>query len=179
MVRRVCTFGVFIIATLLAGPLQSSEFAAIGELEGDYEAVRSDEQARERINRQLNTVIEKMTFYKKPFARSKLRNATVPCPSITIRDRDDEVSVQCGDDRPAVSPVDGTETEYTNRDEESYTLSQQVESERIVQVFESENGTRTNVYMLEDDDTLLLSVTVEGEQLPEPITYQRRFERQS
>lgn len=119
-----------------------------------------------------------MYFFKKPFARSKLREATAPCTTLVVRAPDTEVSIQCDDRPPAVSPRDGTATDYVDDDGETTTLRQRVESDRIVQSFESDRGTRTNVYHF-DGETIRLSVTIEGDALPEPIDYERTFRRDS
>ncbi|MFB6350851.1 MAG: hypothetical protein ABEN55_06180 [Bradymonadaceae bacterium] len=146
-------------------------------IEGTWEATTSDAKAREKIDGEIDELVAKMFFFKRPFARSQLREATQPCSTIRIELGDDDVTMQCDDRQPTPSPKDGSPTDWTSADGETYTLTQHVKSDRVVQTFDSGNGVRTNTYRLKDADTLVLDVELDSDQLPEPLTFERTFER--
>lgn len=146
-------------------------------IEGTWEASVSESKARENIDREIEDLLDQMIFFKRPFARGELREATDPCSTLRIGLGDEKLTMRCDDLKPTTSRKDGTSTEWTSYDGESYTLSQTVESDRIVQTFDSDRGLRTNIYSLKDDDTLLLEVELDSGQIPEPLTYERTFER--
>ena len=148
------------------------------EIEGTYEAVSSKSTARKRIDKQIEKVVQEMPFYKRPFARNQLQESTTPCETLTFGYDSDEISIQCDDDKPAVAKPDGTRTSYTEADGDTHRLTMTVHSDRVVQVFTSDNGSRTNTYRLGDEGTLVMSVRLESSQLPEPITYTRAFKRE-
>jgi len=147
------------------------------DIEGTWSATTSRSAARRAIDRQIDEVVEEMFFVKRPFARNKLRDGTEPCGEITVETGEENLTIQCDDRPPAVAAPDGTETDYRDDEGSTYELSQRLESDRIVQVFEASEGTRTNVYRLEGSDRLILSARLESDRLPEPVTYTRSFER--
>lgn len=174
---------ILLAALLVFGvALLSSSRSAAGEsygekVEGVYEAAQSKSEARKAIDGELEKVIGKMFIVKRPFARSQLRDGTEPCSEMTFAYEKSKISIRCDDLNPAVSKPDGSKTTYTEADGTSHKLSQTVEEDRIVQKFISDNGTRTNTYRLADDDTLVMDVKLESSQLPEAITYRRKFKR--
>lgn len=174
---RIAT--VALVAALLwsvpSSPRAGESFDS--RVEGTYGATTSEAEARESIDEKIEEVVSQMVFFKRPFARSKLKEGTEPCSTIRIGLDSRRVTLRCDDRKPTTTKKDGTSTEWTDSEGETYTLSQKVESDQIVQSFESERGTRTNTYSLTDDDTLLLEVEIDGSQLPEPLTYSRTFDR--
>lgn len=174
---------ILLAAALVVGGSLVATSAAAGDefadrIEGTFEATVAESTARARIDKQVEKVVAQMAFYKKPFARNQLQEGTAPCQKLIFGYDDDRISIQCDDRRPAVSNPDGTRTTYTEQDGTSHGLEQTVYDDRIVQFFDSENGTRTNTYRLQGDDTLELSVKLDSSQIPEPITYTRTFQRE-
>jgi len=162
---------------LVASPSASADDSFSEKIEGSYQSSTSTSVARDRIDKRIESVVEKMPFYKRPFARNKLQEGTSPCQNVTFSYDDGEISIRCDSRPPAVAPSDGTTTEYTDESGETHRLSQTVREDRVIQVFNSENGSRTNTYRLSGDDTLVMTAKLESPQLPEPITYARTFER--
>lgn len=164
--------------TLVSLPVHSrAEESFEDNIEGTFESARSTTKERKRLDKKVEALVQKLPFYKRPFARGELKNGTEPCEEIVFSFDDDEVTITCDDDKPAVAPRDGSPTEWSDREGNTYTLTQKVESDRIVQKFDGEDGSRTNVYRLEGEDTLVLEAKIASEQLPEPLTWQRKFER--
>lgn len=171
-------FAILLPAVLLAPASAFADRAEFAEkIEGEYESTEPLDQVRDRLDAQVEKSVERMAFYKRPFARPRLQDAVKPCKQVTFRfPEEGRFEVQCDDDPPSIAAWDGTETEYEGEEGDVYDLSQTVESDRIVQVFESENGSRTNVYRLQGD-TVVMKATLRSEMLPEPITFQRKFTR--
>jgi hypothetical protein len=178
MLDRPLRTAVVLLALLwvLPTPLRAEE-SFESRIEDTWEAPDSKEQAREKIDEAIDEVVSQMIFFKRPFARGELQEATEPCDQLQIGIDSKRVTIQCDDIKPTTSKKDGTSTEWTDEEGETFTLSQEVQSDEIVQTFESDRGTRTNTYSLEDEETLLLEVKLEGSQLPEPLTYERTFDR--
>lgn len=176
---RHCTLFAFALACGLA--LSSPQVAladddANEKLAGTYELATSRDQAREKINEEIDELVEDVSFIKRSFARSRLRDKTEPCAEIEIDFPDDDVSVQCGDDPAAVSPPDDQPTDYTADDGETYRLRQNVSGRTLTQRFTSDEGTRTNrLRFSEGKDAIDMKVTVESDQLPRPLEYSLRF----
>lgn len=147
------------------------------QIEGTFESARSTEKERKRLDKIVEALVQKLPFYKRPFARGELKDGTDPCEKVVFSFDDDEATITCGDRKPAVAPSDGTPTKWTNREGDEFTLTHRVKSNRIIQKFDGEDGSRTNVYRLEGEDTLVLEAKIASEQLPEPLTWQRKFER--
>ena len=171
----------FAVAILcLAGLPSQPAFAGesfADKIEGTYESADRNEKARRRINKQIDKVVGEMFFIKRPFARSELEEATEPCDRIEIDSGDGEITIVCDDRKPTTTKPDGTTERWTSRDDETYRLSQSVEDDRIVQVFENDDGKRTNTYRLDGEDKLVLDVKIESDSLPMPLTYTRKFDR--
>lgn len=172
---RACFFLAVVVFVPASASAEGASFAK--KLEGSYDSVEPLQRVRKKLDAQVEKTVERMAFYKRPFARPRLQNAVEPCDEMSFEvPKEGRISIQCDDDPPAVSSWDGSEAEYTGAEGEVYGLKQTVESNRAVQVFESENGTRTNVYRLRGD-TLHLEATLRSSMLPEPITFERKFER--
>lgn len=176
---------VLIAALTFAGTLAGSPPAAhaasdtfFSKIEGDWQATRSDSKARSHIDESIEALLGEMYFFKRPFARSRLKEATTPCSELTFEDKTNgRILIRCDQRKPAVSKADGTPTTYVDEEGTSYTLRQTLHDNRITQVFEGDSGTRTNVYRLTDDGKLELDVTLEAGQLPSALEYEREFKR--
>ncbi len=146
-------------------------------IEGTFEAAESPKKERKRLDKKVEGIVEQMSFYKRPFARGELRDATDPAQKLSISFDGEKVEIQFDDDPPAVSKKDGTPGTWTNTEGEAHELKQTVGANRIVQSFTNDEGTRKNTFSLEDDDTLVMQVEIDSSQMPEPLTYRRTFRR--
>jgi hypothetical protein len=178
--RRVATTALLLLLCSIAAPgvaSDGSDTDALDELEGTWQATNSREDARARIDEQIDAVVAEMSFIKRPFARRRLTKVTRPCQTMTFQRMENaRVEVHCTTRKAAVAPLDGTPVRWTDEDGEAFTLTQKVHDDRIVQTFEGEDGTRRNVYR-PDGDTMILDATLTSDQLPEPLTFRRTFTR--
>jgi hypothetical protein len=145
-------------------------------IQGTYELSSSKEQARSKIDEKIEGVIEDFNFIKKPIARSRLRETTKPCETMTFRFSEDEISTRCGDDPFQTTPVDGAKTKIEWKDE-TLTLSQDVGKRKIVQTYYAEDGKRTNVYVFDKSgDEMEVHSVLESSQLDEPLRFSLSYE---
>jgi hypothetical protein len=171
------TAGLFLIASPPAWANQEDDSSVIAQAKGDWESMRSRQQVRDKIDKRVETFLAELPFYKRPFARPRLKTATEACWTISIERPDpDSLSIQCNNDNPVVSPDDGSQSDWTSKDGDSYKVTQTVKDDKIVQVFESDSGTRTNRYEI-DGDNMKLHIRLASPQLPIDLTYTRFFER--
>ena len=176
--QRIATTALLLVLCCTAGPAVASEDAdALDALEGTWQATNSREEARANIDAQIDAVVAEMSFIKRPFARRRLRKVTRPCQTMAFeRLTEARVEIHCTSRKAAVAPLDGTSVKWTDEDGETFTLTQTVHDDRIVQTFVGEDGTRRNVYR-PDGDTMTLDAQLTSDQLPEPLTFQRTFRR--
>jgi hypothetical protein len=152
----------------------------VSEFEGTFRATGSEQQARAEINEQIDEVVDKMNFIKRPFARSRLKEATKPCVELSFEVlQGNNLNVKC-DERPdAVAPISGQEGSYTNEEGNKFVLVYKVGPNQILQAFADQDGLRKNLYTLSPDgDTVTMEATIESKQLPEPVTFERTFQRE-
>ena len=164
-----------VLTILPSAPRAEESFA--DRIEGTWEATTTDQQAREKIDEEIDEVVGQMIFFKRPFARNELQEATEPCSELQIAVADEKATIRCDDRKPTTAPKDGTSIEWTSYEGETYMITQHVRDDRIVQTFDSDRGLRTNTYSLTDGEKLRLEVEIDGDQLPEALTYERTFER--
>jgi len=155
----------------------SAEDSITDQVSGDWKSMQSRKQVRDKIDKRVEKFMDELPFYKRPFARPRLKTATEPCWTLTFKRPDtDTISITCHNDKPVVTPDDGTKKRWTSNDGDSYDVTQTVHDDKIVQVFESDSGTRTNTYRV-DGDNMTLDIRLASPQLPIDLTYTRYFER--
>lgn len=176
--NRAATTALMCLLCAVAVPaLAADDGDALDDLQGTWEATNSLEDARSNIDAQIDAVVSEMSFIKRPFARRRLTKVTKPCQKMTFdRLEDARVEIHCTSRKAAVAPLAGTPVRWTDEDGETFTLTQKVEEDRIVQTFKGEDGTRRNTYRREGDK-MILDAKLTSDQLPEPLTFRRTFER--
>jgi hypothetical protein len=173
--RLLATIAAFVFTLAPSAVLAEEDFSE--RITATWQATDSKEEARRAINEEINELVAKMFFVKRPFARSQLKGATDPCAELTVAADDENVSIICNGKKPTITEGKGEPKKWVSREGEEYTITQKLEDDRIVQTFDSGGGVRTNVYRLKDDETMVLDVTVESGKLPEPLTYTRTFRK--
>ena len=123
--------------------------------------------------------MSELNFVLRPFARRKLTEATKLCDELTFDFQGPNLSVAC-DERPVqTAPVNQGQGLYTNEEGNRYVLVHKAGQGQILQVFADENGQRTNRYTISPDgQSLIMEVTIDSKQLPEPLVFTREFKKQ-
>lgn len=173
---------VLIISGLAFPSLAAAEDSEIDAAKGDFEGVYTSKDGvkkeRKAINEVIEEIVDDMSFVKRPFARSALKDSTRPCPTLEIAFSGDQITLFCKTRSPIRSPLDGTAVDWTNEGGDPHRVSQALENGRIVQIFRGEDGSRKNVYTLKNDGKELeLEVTITSDDLPRALTYKRLFRK--
>ena len=83
-------------------------------IEGTWEASTTASEARRQIDEEIEKVVSQMIFYKRPFARNELQDATQPCGTLYIGVGAENATIRCDDRKPTTAPKDGDPTEWTS-----------------------------------------------------------------
>jgi hypothetical protein len=186
MHRRVSIGSILSLVLIVSGfafprlaAAEDSEIdAAKDDFAGIYTSKNGVKKERKAINKVIEAVVDDMSFVKRPFARSALKDSTKPCPTLELAFSGDQITIYCKTRSPIRSPLVGTAVDWTNEDGDPHRVSQKLEKGRIVQVFRGEDGSRKNVYTLQKGGKeLKLEVTITSDDLPRALTYTRVFRR--
>jgi hypothetical protein len=148
--------------------------------EGTFKADMSEERARAEINRQIDDVVQDMSFIERPFARSRLRTATAPCQELEFAVNGNELTIRCDDRAPATAPATGEQAVHELDDGDRVVLIHQVGERQVLQVFADEDGMRKNLFTISPDGrSVQLDIEISSTRLPAPLEYRRTFTRES
>lgn len=177
--RLLLVFSAFFLTLpALASAQNSGLDAAKKKFAGTYVSKKGVKRERNEINGAIESLVDDMTFYKRPFARSALKDSTKPCPTLIVFFKADQMAINCKGRVDAQTPADGTPVKWQNDDGDDFRLSQKIEKNRMVQVFRGEDGNRKNVYTLRDGGKeLFIRVTITSDDLPRPLKYTRLLRR--
>lgn len=132
----------------------------------DYSPEQSDD-----IPKAIDTVVEKMSFIKRPIARGRLAKTNTPYQRIHIQMNASEVEITYDDRKPIRMPTDGRPIKWTRDDGETFDVSATVQGGKLVQTYKAEDGTRVNSFNKDSNGALHLAVEVSSPQLPQPVRY--------
>ncbi len=170
--------GVCLLLPSFAAADDSGLDAAKKKFSGVYVSKRGVKKERKAINKTIETLVDKMSFYKRPFARSALKDSTKPCPKLQVVFSGDKMAINCLKRVKAKSPADGTAVRWTDDEGDKFRLSQKLEKNRMVQVFRGGKGARKNVYRLKDGGkTLVVKVKITSDELPRALEYTLELRR--
>ncbi len=166
--------GFFVwVGLLVSGGAQAAAVPS-----GTFRAAEARDQARRVAHTAIDEAIDSMNFLARPFARKRLRKATEPCGRIRFAQDGEAVLFQCDDKREVVAPLDGRPVRWKNDSGDEVTLRHQLDGQRLVQVFETENGARENAFVFTPEgDAVRMDVTIRSERLPRPIKFSRWYRR--
>ncbi|HEY8430365.1 MAG TPA: hypothetical protein VIL20_18425 [Sandaracinaceae bacterium] len=157
-------------AALPSGPPSLEE-----RLSGTFELAGSREEAEARVHRAIDEAVEQVSWFKRSFARARLREKNPVRESMTIEVGGGNVTIGYGRDR------------YTTRNGEwrnvtalgePVQLLQQIVGSSIYQTFRSPEGEKVTVYTPSEDGRRMdLDVTITSPQLPQPVRYELSYRR--
>lgn len=172
-------FTVVIALVLVIGGLFSlapqNGYAAVPEGVSRY--VPKDRAAnRARIAAGVEKAIETMNFFIRPFARLKLDVDRFDIGVVEFRVGKGTVSIR-HDDHLTTSPSSGKRIQK-QEDGDLIWLSQKVEADRVVQVFDMDDGKLTLTYSFSDDaKAVTIHAVLISPKLPAPLKYHMVFDR--
>ena len=142
-------------------------------LAGTWKQTKTDD-----IAKAIDKVVADMFWPKSSIAKGKLTKRNPAYQKVTITITDKEVLVKFDEREPIHMPGDGKAAPWTREDGDKFMVAAQVGKDQMIQTFKSDEGERTNLFLLSPDGkTLTMNATVKSPQLPKPLTYTVSFGR--
>jgi len=162
-------------ASASAAPV--SPTAARDRFVGNFNYAGGDKE-KKGIDVAIDKALEGLFFVEKPFAISALHDKTAVKNAVGFHFANGKVTSTASDAPPATSPDDGTYAPY-KVDGETLRISQSVnQAGHLIQIFASNQGSRTNDYtLLADGKTLIMTVTITSGRLPRAVHYALTYKR--
>lgn len=119
-----------------------------------------------------------LPWYKRPFARGRLREATRPAAWVSIEPGADTLRIRTEVDDLRI-PWEGGIEDWEWKPEDYVDVTASWDGDDLLQDFRGSDGSRNNRYVLSEDGRQLeLRVRIESEQLTEPLRYRLVYVRQ-
>jgi hypothetical protein len=150
------------------------------QFEGQFDTREDLATMQAHIERGIEAATADMNFIARPIARNRLRAVTTPCMSFTFSFDDDNVTYQCEDQPPHVSPIDGRSVRReAAHGREAHVLTHVIEEDRIIQTMRAEDGgVRRTVFELDLTGTAIrATTTITSDQLNRPVRYSLEYNR--
>ena len=137
-------------------------------------------QGSDNVEDVIKAGTARMTFIKRPIARSRLKKTNQPYQSVTIEHTPAQVSVQTDNRKPILTPADGKSIKWTREDGEVFDVNTVWEQGKLKEMFVAGDGSRENLFSVSADGTILtMQVTIRSPQLPAPIVYEVDYKRKA
>ncbi len=118
------------------------------------------------------SVLAKMNFFVRPFARDKITKVARVHKRVSISLSGKEISIVADDHAFPPAPTDGTILRYHNREGDVMGLRTRLEGNKLEQTFLTDKGSRTNLCELsQDGNTLEMRVVIKSDYFDEPMEY--------
>ena len=171
VVLVVAAMGLLMAQAPQAEPEGADRFAGTWRYQG------TPAEGRSIITRAIESATDDMFFVTRGVARGRLedknqftREVEFGFPPGRIRIGFDMSSYE--------TPASGRSVQVETPDGETARLSQRLVNGRLLQVFRTDEGTRTNAFMVSPDgSTLRYQVRVDSDQLPQPVRYRLFYRR--
>lgn len=132
------------------------------------------------IDEAIDRAIAPMSFFARPFARSRLRMINTAYERLMIGATADTVMVVADPRIPVQTPLNGAPIKWKREDGEPFDVTGVWDGTAFQQTFASGTGRRVNRYSVSaDGQTLTLQVVVTGGGLPGAMSYQLVYRRVS
>jgi hypothetical protein len=132
-----------------------------------YDAANSDD-----IDAAIDNVVEEMSWWKRPFARSRLQDTNEAYQRVVISTEPDRVGIAVNRRGYIWTGDQGKGVQWTNAEGDEFTVSTVWRDGKLLRMFVGDDGRRINTWELSDDGrTLRMHAEVKSSQLPEPLTY--------
>lgn len=164
----MCVFCVSVLAAALPGTLPAQ--IPVGEFV-------LDETLSDDINQAINDATSSMNFIARPIARKRLRSTNPPTNVVTIEVFGDSVDVTSDGKISVRAKPDGIPMKWSALKGEPLNVTTTVEGGVLINVFSAGDGSRTNRYLLKENDLLEMHVTISSPRLAKPVEYKRIYRR--
>lgn len=178
--RTLLAFAALTLGATLpaAGQDPASEAILRERFAGEWRYDGSATEGRRIIARAIDRGVEDMFFLARGIARGRLEDANRFSPTVRFRFPTGRIAITFERRFTYDTPDDGRWTMVTDPQGEQVSCSQRFVRGRIVQVFRTDEGARTNVFELfRDAQRLQFLVDVDGDALPQPVRYRLDYHR--
>ncbi|MGE0787421.1 MAG: hypothetical protein AB7S26_17240 [Sandaracinaceae bacterium] len=147
-------------------------------LDGHWVLATPADTARRTVDAAIERAVNAMNMLLRGMARPMIRDNTPINQYIELRFRSvDEIFCRFDTGARYTTPLGATRN-GRSLDGETLRVTQRYREGALEQVFQADQGTRWNMYVVEADGTLRLDATTQGDMMPEPLrfslTYRRR-----
>jgi hypothetical protein len=150
----------------LAAPV--SAVAAAAPIEGVF---LLDSLAGDRVEDIIGRGVGLLSWYKRPFARGRLRETTKPAVWVSIEPNPGALRIRT-EVHDLTIPWDGELLDWEWKPGDPVDVSAEWAGGELLQDFHGSDGSRYNRYVLSADGRVLeLNVRIESDQLSEPLRY--------
>jgi len=172
--RAVARSRALVVAVALCGAAASPAGAQTAALAGAYVLSAA---AGDDVEQAIGRIVDEMSFWKRPIARSRLRSTNQLARRISIAISGPQVDIVT-DGTSIKTTTDGQPAGWTREDGERIMVSTLWKGGALERVFKAEDGERANTYRLGGDgDTMTVGVVVTSPQLPRPLAYRLVYRR--
>lgn len=129
---------------------------------------------RKSVGKSIASVVDQMTAIARPIARKRLDAANKVPYAVTIHEDGDEVTVQI-DNHTYVGKLGGGSRSVKGLDGTPSRMRYRLRNGALYQVFETDQGSRTNVFTARDDGGIDMSVRIHSDKLPADVHYRLSY----
>jgi hypothetical protein len=154
--------------------------AARRRFEGTWRLTTDPARARRVIDRAVERAVRSMSFFVRPIARPRLREATPVTRRLRLAFSDEgrRLTVSFDDDDRYTTRLGVTSRRYRSHEGEQLRITQRLRpSGQLEQVFQTDSGTRWYVWIPRAPDRVRIEATTQGEMMPDPMVYALEYER--
>lgn len=168
------------LAGVAAAPLVAQAGQA-GDATGDGPPIQGvfllDSTTGDSVEEVIDRGVGLLAWYKRPFARGRLREATRPAAWVSIQPGADTLRIRTEVDDLRI-PWQGGIEDWEWKPEDYVDVRASWDGDDLLQDFRGSDGSRNNRYVLSEDGRRLeLQVRIESEQLMEPLRYRLVYVR--
>ncbi|WP_157070377.1 hypothetical protein [Sandaracinus amylolyticus] len=149
-------------------------------LDGEWVLAVSEDQARQRLDRAIETATDGMPPIADGMAASALRERTPIIARVVISSSPQRIRVHLDERRYETAPGHPEAAPTASTSEDRVRVVHHFREGALEQVFTTERGRRWNTFRLgEDGRTMTLSVVVQSSSLPAPVRFSLPYRRAS
>lgn len=163
-----------------AAPQARSQFDQLSErFDGTWVLAIPEARAQAQVDRAVDQAVNAMNFFVRGVARPMLRDNTPLNRSIVLDFQDGErIRVRFPDTGWETTTRLGQTERAQSQGGDAMRVTQRFNDDgSLEQVFQTDQGTRWNVYTPASDGTLTLRATTNGSMMPQPMTFSLPYRR--
>lgn len=146
--------------------------------DGTWAGVVSAAEARRTVESAVEQAVNAMNYFLRPVARPMIRDNTPVNLEIELRFREANNIYVRFDDRANYTTPLGRTRRVTTPEGDQMSVTQRFRGETLEQVFQTDQGTRWNVFTIVDGDQMRMDATTQGDMMPQPMHFALTYRRQ-